>query len=148
VISRCRQKPDPGPDFGAVGDVRVISAVFNHHGLPPGVNAFVAVNRDGEAAAHGQGYLDPIRAGPAQEFIQRGLSRSRSRRTGGKPLTQFFLGTGRLDQFIVLKELRILGYFFQALYILLRFGKQWDQAQSLPSVPCPPNARKRVGREI
>ena len=92
------QPPDPGADLGAVGDVRVVAGVLDHRGLAPRPVASMIMQRDGQAAAAGQGNLHLLGAGQIQQLPQGPLGRGRGRGAGGEALAQLLPGAGRLFQ--------------------------------------------------
>ena len=116
------QAPDPGPDLRPIGDVRVIAGILDHHRLAPNAVLFVPVEGNAQAAATGQGHLHPLRAGPAQQFVQRPLGRSRRGGAGGKPLAQFLPGPGRPEGLVVVRDRDGYGCLFHLRFTAVLLG--------------------------
>ena len=93
------QPPDPGADFGAVGDVRVVAGVLEHRGLALPALAPMVMQGDGQAAAAGQRHLHSFGAGKLQQLPQGPLGRGRGRGAGGKARAQLLAGPGGLFHF-------------------------------------------------
>jgi hypothetical protein len=95
AVAGRRPQPDPGPDLGAVGHVRVVAGVLDDRGEALAALPAMAVQRNDEAATAGKRHRKSCRAGQTQKLQERPPGCGRRGGAGGEAYPELQAGARR-----------------------------------------------------